>query len=568
MFESVMVPVPAAEVDAEIARLQADPGCAFPEGYAQQWEARLAAGEEPPEEDDENWASQWQAQTWDDAPASWDESYRLADAYTGVPLHALSAGADLAGAIGRVVGDLVPGDLEDLADHDLVDLAAAAQRVAGWATAVQMTVLTTHVEQQRPHLRNRTPDREDVAASVTAQEAALACGISRYAAETLINTGSGLATLPTLHRMLLAGELETAKARLVVDKTMPLSPEATAAVEAAIAPQIVALTRPALAERLDRLVAAADPDALAERVRTDRAARRVTFRPAGPGMGTMTLLTGAEDIEAVRTALNALTMAARQGQDDLPTTAHAHDAERPWTGPCDPDGRHPSATRADTLVEAVTRAAEHPDHFADDEATQTPSQAADQRGHTRADVVVLVPLSVLTGASDAPALLEGYGPIPAQMAREAAATGTWRCAVVEDRSREQGGGSATHGTLLGLGRSTYTPSYVPGPRAREFIHLRDGHCRFPGCRRRADLCDLDHRTPWQGDGGGGPTCDCELQSLCRFHHRLKHQDGFTVRATGDGLEWTTPDGRRYHSTPRPLLVDVPKPPPPEPTPPF
>ena len=45
MFESVMVPVPAAEVDAEIARLQADPGCAFPEGYAQQWEARLAAGD-------------------------------------------------------------------------------------------------------------------------------------------------------------------------------------------------------------------------------------------------------------------------------------------------------------------------------------------------------------------------------------------------------------------------------------------------------------------------------------------------------------------------------------------
>ncbi len=498
----------------------------------------------------------------------------------------MPAGADLAAAIGRIVGDLTPtpdppDGLGDLTGRDLIDLAAAAQRVAGWATAVQMSVLAEHADRQaHPY-----PDRDDPAVAMTAQAASLACGVSRYTVENLIATAQALPVrLPVLHAMLLAGELEWGKARLVLDKVLPLSPAATRQVETAIAAQIVALTRPVLAERLDRLVAAADPDALAEQARADRAARRVAFRAAGPGMGTMTLTTGAEDIEAVRTALNALTLAARQAQDDLPPGAHANDAERAWTGPCDPDGRHPSATRADTLVDTLVHAADHPTHFlhpdsaapdADPDSSSSTGSATSPgrstpRGRTRADVVVLVPLSVLTGQSDAPALLEGYGPIPAGLAREVAATGTWRCAITDDRD-----GAPTHATLLGLGQTTHTPHYVPGPRTREYIHLRDGHCVFPGCRRRADLCDLDHRTPWTPpttpDPGAGPdggaTCECNLHPLCRFHYQVK-QAGFTVCTTAHGLEWTTPDGHRYHARPRLLTIDIPRPPLPQPEPPF
>jgi len=144
--------------------------------------------------------------------------------------------------------------------------------------------------------------------------------------------------------------------------------------------------------------------------------------------------------------------------------------------------------------------------------------------------------------------------------------------------------SPTHGALVALGRSTYTPHYVPGPHARRFITLRDGTCRFPGCQAQAATADLDHRIP---HARGGPTCDCNLQSLCRRHHRLKHEGGITVRpgpadgapgpvtsdgapgpvtsdgapgpvtfdsatpARRDAITWTLPSGRRYTTDPEP-----------------
>jgi hypothetical protein len=134
-----------------------------------------------------------------------------------------------------------------------------------------------------------------------------------------------------------------------------------------------------------------------------------------------------------------------------------------------------------------------------------------------------------------PAALAGYGPIPAQMAREIAADAVWRCAVLDDDPS-----SATHGALLALGRTTYTPNYVPGEQARRFITIRDGTCRFPGCQARATTGDLDHRIP---HNRGGPTCDCNLQALCRHHHRLKHEGGISVkRGVGARHDGTVPDG--------------------------
>jgi len=35
-------------------------------------------------------------------------------------------------------------------------------------------------------------------------------------------------------------------------------------------------------------------------------------------------------------------------------------------------------------------------------------------------------------------------------------------------------------------------------------------CRFPGCTRRAEWCDLDHLIPY---AGGGSTC------VCKQNHR-------------------------------------------------
>jgi hypothetical protein len=85
--------------------------------------------------------------------------------------------------------------------------------------------------------------------------------------------------------------------------------------------------------------------------------------------------------------------------------------------------------------------------------------------------------------------------------------------------------------------------YRPGPMLARYVKARDRHCRFPGCRRPAAHCDLDHITPYPA----GPTSAANLQCLCRYHHRLKTHAGWTVRPSGMALQWTSPRGRTYRT---------------------
>ncbi|HKA69987.1 MAG TPA: HNH endonuclease, partial [Actinomycetes bacterium] len=100
------------------------------------------------------------------------------------------------------------------------------------------------------------------------------------------------------------------------------------------------------------------------------------------------------------------------------------------------------------------------------------------------------------------------------------------------------------GALLELGRTTY----VPPAALADQVRARDVTCRFPGCRRPAIGCDLDHtrRHP------DGPTCPCNLAALCRHHHRLKHHTDWTVVQDEHGvLTWTSPTGHVYRTYPPP-----------------
>ena len=93
--------------------------------------------------------------------------------------------------------------------------------------------------------------------------------------------------------------------------------------------------------------------------------------------------------------------------------------------------------------------------------------------------------------------------------------------------------------------------YLPNPAMRRFIQQRDGHCRFPGCARGAKRCEPDHVIPYSR---GGPTAIWNLVSLCKHHHRVKHDAGWA------------PDheqGRRLHldRPPRPPVRHPPHQPP-------
>ncbi|WP_170119829.1 HNH endonuclease signature motif containing protein [Branchiibius hedensis] len=101
---------------------------------------------------------------------------------------------------------------------------------------------------------------------------------------------------------------------------------------------------------------------------------------------------------------------------------------------------------------------------------------------------------------------------------------------------------ATTGTVV----ETADPSYRPGARLARFVKTRDQHCRFPGCTRPATLSDIDHVIRYPD----GDTAAHNLQCLCRHHHRAKHEGGWHVTMTPEGIcTWTSPAGHTYVTNP-------------------
>ena len=101
------------------------------------------------------------------------------------------------------------------------------------------------------------------------------------------------------------------------------------------------------------------------------------------------------------------------------------------------------------------------------------------------------------------------------------------------------------GEPLNVGRRTRSIS----PALRRALQARDRGCRFHGCTYRR-FVDGHHVKHW---AEGGETSLANLVSLCRRHHRLVHEGGYTVRRLDDGaFAFTAPDKRPiWHAPPLP-----------------
>jgi hypothetical protein len=98
------------------------------------------------------------------------------------------------------------------------------------------------------------------------------------------------------------------------------------------------------------------------------------------------------------------------------------------------------------------------------------------------------------------------------------------------------------GEVLSVGRKTRS---IP-PHIRRALDARDKGCRFPGCESRRWV-DAHHMRHW---AKGGETSLDNLVVLCRHHHRLVHEGGFSVRrAPASELEFRRPDGRLIPPSP-------------------
>ena len=95
-------------------------------------------------------------------------------------------------------------------------------------------------------------------------------------------------------------------------------------------------------------------------------------------------------------------------------------------------------------------------------------------------------------------------------------------------------------------------SYRPSAALERFVRCRDLTCRFPGCDRPAEFCDVDHTVPYPL----GPTHPSNLKCICRKHHLLKtFWTAWRDEQSPDGtVIWTAPTGQRYTTFPGSRLL--------------
>lgn len=105
------------------------------------------------------------------------------------------------------------------------------------------------------------------------------------------------------------------------------------------------------------------------------------------------------------------------------------------------------------------------------------------------------------------------------------------CDAALVRVLESGGGEP-----LDVGRKTRV---IP-PAIRRALKRRDGGCRFPGCGR-TKFVDGHHIEHW---ADGGATHLENLVSVCRHHHGLLHEGGYSVVKRGGQFHFFGADGLR------------------------
>ena len=151
-----------------------------------------------------------------------------------------------------------------------------------------------------------------------------------------------------------------------------------------------------------------------------------------------------------------------------------------------------------------------------------PGSRRDSSG-PRPQLVIHASLGTLAGIAGAPAAeLEGGGTVPAETVQRYACDS----AIVRMTGRTELEHELNHATRT-LPAST-----------RRALEARDRRCVWPGCGRPADWCDGHHLVWWTR---GGETALPNLALLCRPHHRLVHEGGWSLQWKGNAWHAAPPD---------------------------
>jgi hypothetical protein len=395
-------------------------------------------------------------------------------------------------------------ELVEADEAGLVDEIARLERVKSAAAAAQARLTAALAEKRRA---------AEAAAGVprVKQCRGLASEVALARRDSPVRGGRhlGFATalvfeMPHTLAALECGALSEWRATLIVRESACLNVEDRRTLDAEMCADITKLD--GLGDR--RITADAkaiayrlDPQAVVDRAAKAEADRTVTIRPAPDAMTYVSILLPVAKGVGVYAALK-------------------HTADTTF------DDRSRGQIMADTFYERVT------------------GQPADVADPVAVDLVITD--ETLLGGHDTAAVVSGYGPIPASVAR-----GLVSKAITDERSRCTLRRLYRHpksGALVAMeSRSRLFPKGLA-----MFIGLRDQTCRTPYCD--APIRHRDHARPRHRDG---PTSADNGLGECERCNYAKESPGWRVTAGSDETgvhtaDFLTPTKHRYRSTAPPL----------------
>jgi hypothetical protein len=413
------------------------------------------------------------------------------------------------------LADLIPGpelanvladlDTSSLTSRDRVIVIAACRAMVSHYQAIFYREIWTLLEEELDEAASIAreigiPTQLKEAAFFVMTEIGAALHLSNRASQIEVNRAAGLERAPSVFEALLRGSIDLHRADVLIDRTCHLPDADLSWVIDQVVEEAEHLTAGQIRVKVERLCFLANPEEAT--LRYGEAAKNRMVEVRGNEFGTALLQGHDLPPDRAEAAFRRLTRLARRlkrkGEE-----------------------RTMDQLRADLLLELLLG--------------ETQNQASDPKGGS---VDLRVDLETLTGLSEAPGELLGFGPVIADIARQ----------VATEQRRCQWTWTVTD-PVTGLPIHDGITRRRPRRETRRLVQARNPNCIFPGCRMPSRDCDLDHRLQWSERG---PTCECNLVPLCRRHHLCRHRLGWRHRPLrrGDHL-WVSPLGYRYTTSGRP-----------------
>ncbi len=331
-------------------------------------------------------------------------------------------------------------------------------------------------------------------------QAANATFMTEAVASGLIDLGLALEQLPATRAAFARGDIDLARAKVIADALINLSPELITELEQRLADAARSCNAVRLRQTARRWIAAADPDGDRDRRERRTEDRDVRIRAAQDGMSVL---------DGFLPAAGAQTLAMRLR--DMAMTVCCHDR------------RTFAQRRADALVALADGTGQLRCACGRSDFTQRVPESGVPRPAGKPLIQVGVSLDTLLGLAEYPGFLAGYGAIDADLARRLTADGTWELIIAAATAAAPHHDGTPDSGPLDDPNSERAQVYRPSAELDRWIRARDGHCRFPGCVVPAANCDIDHsrRFNRKQRRKGGKTIRRNLACLCRRHHRLK-----------------------------------------------